>query len=145
MLRRVWSILTSKARQACLYNTVYLCQTRNLCHIKDAHLLCSLHQLFVNLLNTAAIVFSIFSVHLLLVNTIHHCWLIFAAGHHQRCLSSLLSTHQLCWSKNCWPISSSTVAHTDHLLYCSRIMPITSTLLLCLASSACQNSYLDCG
>ena len=47
--------------------------------------------------------------------------------------------------QNCWPISSSTVAHTDHLLYCSRIMPITSTLLLCLASSACQNSYLDCG
>ena len=26
----------------------------------------------------------------LLVNTIHHCWSIFAAGHHQRCLSFLL-------------------------------------------------------
>ena len=64
-----------------------------------SHQSCSLHQLFVNLLNTAAIVFSIFSVHLLLVNTIHHCWSIFAASHHQCYLSSLLSTHQLCWSK----------------------------------------------
>ena len=68
-------------------------------------------------------------VNSLLMTTIHHCWTIFFAGHHQRCISSLLSTHQLC---------SAVTLLIIHLLLLNTQMIITSSVIknssdLCLS------------